>query len=209
VHTRSVLSDRPAIVYPGNPQGRHARETGPRGCYQVDVDASGRAHLEFIETDVVRWARLDMSINAHARMESLIEGLQDAARRIASRFAGPSVVRCVLSGSGPLHPDLQRDGVAEDLAYQLSSIVEVESVRVETCASIDRVRLLQTEPVVGDFLRLVDRAREDSAFREHLADSLTPLFRRRELTPPDPARLLEWIEKAGGLGVDLLLDVDR
>src|SRR5262249_32239829 len=34
VHTRSVLASEPAmIVYPGNTQGRHAREGGERGCF--------------------------------------------------------------------------------------------------------------------------------------------------------------------------------
>ncbi len=51
VHTRSVLAAEPAmIVYPGNTQGRNPRETGPRGCYQVDVDSYSRAHLEFVDT---------------------------------------------------------------------------------------------------------------------------------------------------------------
>src|SRR5215469_14446487 len=76
VHTRSVLATEPAmVVYPGNTQGRHAREGGPRGCYQVDVDTHGRAHLEFIETNVVRWAHLDVSIAGHSRLSSLIDTL--------------------------------------------------------------------------------------------------------------------------------------
>jgi len=41
--------------------------------------------------------------------------------------------------------------------------------------------------------------------REYLAERLAPLFRRREIGSPDAARIAEWIEKAGGLGVDLLL----
>src|SRR5687768_3130533 len=50
VHTRAVLAAEPAmVVYSGNPQGRNPRETGPRGCYQVDVDSHARAHLQFVE----------------------------------------------------------------------------------------------------------------------------------------------------------------
>ena len=41
VHTRSLLSRRdPVAAYPGNPQGRHANETRPRGVYLVDVGQS-------------------------------------------------------------------------------------------------------------------------------------------------------------------------
>src|SRR5262245_45437844 len=74
VHTRSVLATNPSvIVYPGNPQGRHARESGPRGCFQVDVDSHGRAHLQFIETNLVRWAHLEVSIASHSKLSSLID----------------------------------------------------------------------------------------------------------------------------------------
>src|SRR4029077_11363517 len=59
VHTRSVLATEPAmIVYPGNTQGRNARETGARGCLQVDVDMHGRTQLEFVETCVARWVHI-------------------------------------------------------------------------------------------------------------------------------------------------------
>src|SRR5262249_46097851 len=62
VHTASVLAVEPAIiVYPGNTQGRNPRESGPRGCYQIDVDSHGRAHLEFIDTSVARWVHLEFS----------------------------------------------------------------------------------------------------------------------------------------------------
>jgi len=47
------------VAYPGNPQGRNPRETGPRGCFQVDVDRNGRAHVQFVETNLVRWVHLD------------------------------------------------------------------------------------------------------------------------------------------------------
>ncbi len=204
VHTRAILSASPPIVYPGNPQGRHARETGPRGCFQVDVDARGGTRLKFVETDVVRWSRLELSIQDHSRMETLIDGLQDNARRIAAEFDGPTVLRCRLVGNGPLHADLQREGMNEELQYQLQDLVDVESLRISTGSEIDRTGL-KTEPIVSDFLSLVERAQKDPAFRDELAESLSPLFRKRELFTPDSARVVEWIEKAGALGVDLLL----
>ena len=59
VHTRQVLQgEDPAVVYPGNPQGRHPGETGPRGVYLVEVDDRGGIGLDFRPTDVVRWELL-------------------------------------------------------------------------------------------------------------------------------------------------------
>jgi exonuclease SbcD len=207
VHARSVLATEPAtIVYPGNPQGRHAREKGPRGCYQVDVDTHGRAHLEFIETNVVRWAHLEISIAGLSRVSALVGAMLEKGREVAAEFAGPTVVRCSITGSGPLHRELHKDGIEEDLREELHRVVPTESVRVCSGPPLDLETLARTETVVSDFLNLSKRALEDPAVRQRLAESLTPLFRRKELSLPDDARLKEWIERAGILGVDLLLD---
>jgi DNA repair exonuclease SbcCD nuclease subunit len=207
VHTRSVLSTEPAmVVYPGNPQGRHAREQGPRGCYQVDVDSYGRAHLEFIETNVVRWAHLDISICGLSRISGLVAAMLEKGKRVAADFDGSTVVRCSITGSGPLHRDLHKDGIEEELREELHRVVPAESVRICTGPPLDLETLARTETVVSDFLNLSKKAMEDPAVRQRLAESLAPLFKRKELSPPDDARLKEWIERAGILGVDLLLD---
>ena len=205
VHTRVILSSSPSIVYPGNPQGRHVRETGPRGCFQVDVDTDGRTSLKFVETSAVRWAKLDYSIADDTRMDQLIDGLRGRAEAVGAEFEGPTVVRCRLVGSGPMHSDLQRDGVLEEIRHALSATLEIESVQAVTGPEVDREGLMESEPIVADLMRLIERARRDPAYRDYLAESLNPLFRKRGLRAPETARLAEWIEKAGGLGVDLLL----
>ena len=52
VHAREVVSEVPRIVFPGNLQGRHANETGPKGCELVTVEA-GQIEAEFVALDVV------------------------------------------------------------------------------------------------------------------------------------------------------------
>src|SRR5215468_8836331 len=82
VHTTSVLAAEPAmIVYPGNTQGRNPRESGRRGCYQVDVDTHGRVHLEFIETSIARWAHIEFSIASLGTMDQLVDAISERARQ--------------------------------------------------------------------------------------------------------------------------------
>jgi DNA repair exonuclease SbcCD nuclease subunit len=207
VHTKSVLAQEPAmVVYPGNTQGRNPREVGPRGCYQVDVDTHGRAHLEFIDTSKARWAHLQLSISNLNSMDQLIDSMMEQARETAAGFEGPTVTRCTIRGNGPLHRDLQRDEMNEELAEVLSSAVVPESVRIATGAELDVESIVRSETMVSDFLQLTERALADPEMRQRLADCLTPLFRRREMPVPDEARLREWIERASAMGVDLLLD---
>lgn len=207
VHTRSVLAEEPATVaYPGNPQGRNPREPGPRGCLQVDVDRNGEAHLSFVETNLARWAHLEIPIQTHSRMDGLLDALMEEGRAAAASFDGPTVARCTLRGNGPLHADLQRDGMAEELSEQLRAVLPVESVRIATGPLLDFGALIRTESLVSDFLKLADRALEDPELRRKLTDSLEPLFRKRDTAMPDDIRLREWMERATALGVDLLME---
>ena len=207
VHTRSILAQEPAtVVYPGNPQGRNPREPGPRGCLQVDINRNGDAHLSFVETNLARWTHLEIPIQTHTRMDALVDALLEEGRTAAASFRGPTVARCTLRGSGPLHSDLQRDGMAEELSEQLRTVLPVESLRIATGPVLDFESLTRTETLVADFLKLADRALEDPELRKKLSDSLEPLFRRRDMTLPDDVKLREWMERATALGVDLLME---
>jgi DNA repair exonuclease SbcCD nuclease subunit len=207
VHTRAVLASEPAVVvYPGNTQGRNPRETGPRGCYQVDVDSYGRAHLEFVDTSVARWAHLDLSIAGLSSMDQLVDLMLEKARAESSAFEGPMVARCTIHGNGSLHRDLQREAMDEELAEVLASAVIPESVRLATGPELDLESLARTETMVSDFLNLTERALADSEMRQRLLDSLAPLFRRKDMPPFDEAKLQDWLQRASALGVDLLLD---
>jgi DNA repair exonuclease SbcCD nuclease subunit len=208
VHNRSVLASEPAmIVYSGNTQGRNPRESGPRGCFQVDVDTYGRAHLEFIATDVARWTHLQLSIENLNGMDVLVDSMVKKAKDEAAAFTGPTVARCTIRGNGPLHRDLQRDDMSDELAEVLRSVLIVESVRIATGPQLDVESLARTETMVSDFLKITERALEDPEMRQRLADSLSSLFRRKEMPGVDDARLREWIERASAMGVDLLLGV--
>jgi DNA repair exonuclease SbcCD nuclease subunit len=207
VHTRSVLASEPAtIVYPGNTQGRNPRETGPRGCYQVDVDAYGRAYLEFIDTSIARWVHCELSISTVGSMDQLVDLMLQKAQIEAAAFDGPTVVRCTIRGNGVIHGDLQRDAMHEELAEILGSVAVPESVRIATGPELDLEALARTETMVSDFLKLTERALSDEDMRQRLADSLGALFKRKDMPPLDDGKLREWIQQASAMGVDLLLD---
>ena len=55
VHGYEVLADDPPIVFAGNLQGRHARETGAKGVVRRGGRRAGR-HLLHRPLDVMRWA---------------------------------------------------------------------------------------------------------------------------------------------------------
>ena len=60
VHQREVLHQDPWVVYPGNIQGRHIREAGPKGCTLVTVDDGKVTAVDHHDLDVLRWARCEV-----------------------------------------------------------------------------------------------------------------------------------------------------
>jgi hypothetical protein len=172
----------------------------------VDVDGYGRAHLEFVDTSVARWTHIDLSIVNMGTVDQLVDSMLEKAREESAAFEGPTVARCTVRGNGPLHRELQRDGMNEELAEVLGTVLTAESVRIATGPELDLESLARTETMVSDFLKLTECAMEDPEMRQRLADSIAPLFRRKDMPAVDDARLREWIERASAMGVDLLLD---
>ncbi|MEA3274470.1 MAG: DNA repair exonuclease, partial [Pseudomonadota bacterium] len=76
VHQPQVLSRDRWVLFPGNLQGRHVRETGPRGCQLVTVsDSMEVVSAEHRHLDVVRWDRVLVDVSA-------IEDASEALARI-------------------------------------------------------------------------------------------------------------------------------
>ena len=72
VHDTKVLSEVPYVVYPGNTQGRHLRELGPRGCYLVEVNEEGTFDLEFVRTEAIRWEHISVSIDKVQTIDQIL-----------------------------------------------------------------------------------------------------------------------------------------
>ena len=113
VHTRECFpAGRGLAAYPGNPQGRHVRETGARGCLLVEMDPAGRRPptTRFLPTDVLRWHWLHISLDAHESVEAILE---DTLARAAAEagdvpFVHTHVFRVTLEGRSALHRELGR-----------------------------------------------------------------------------------------------------
>jgi exonuclease SbcD len=60
VHRREILHQDPWVVFPGNIQGRHVRETGPKGCTVVTVRDGRVLSVEHRDLNVLRWSVCDV-----------------------------------------------------------------------------------------------------------------------------------------------------
>jgi DNA repair protein SbcD/Mre11 len=223
IHTRSIVHERPYIVYPGNIQGRSIKETGPKGCYVADVNQDGLVTLHFHELDVVRWQVRELSIQGLKDEGEWIDAVERAIEGIREEYPQMmSVVRFRLTGRGVVHRLLAEKGAAADLLGELQrregiraqrkaygGLVWVEGFSLESGIEIDRERLREEDSFLGEMLRLSERNLDSEEELEQLIRSaLAPLMENRELrrllseTGMDEKRV--WLERAAELGVTLL-----
>lgn len=214
IHTRKVLRQRdPVIVYPGNPQGRHVKEPGPRGCYVVEVDASGQVEYEFVAVDVVRWDEQIIEIDGMREMDELLQGIDARVETLRGMNQGRGlIVRWRFCGRGALHHELARPGRLDDLLATLrdtwgegTSFVWSESIIDNTDPEIDRTAVLEEENLLGDFVRLANAEEIARECRQALEGVFGDPRIHRYLDPPTDEQLREWIRAAERLGIDRLL----
>ena len=223
VHTRSVLNDQaPTVAYPGNPQGRHPNETGPRGAYLVEIDDAGNARLDFRPMDTVRWERLGVDISGMEAEQHLRNALHLHIEGVLEEAEGRSVVvRVTLSGRGPLSGSLRRSNFIDDLVEGVneewasrSPFVWCERIEDETRSPFDRAARLAGSDFLAEVLKTADRAKEDPELLARLRNSLSDLYQhhrfRRRLSDSAPADddLAALIDEAEAMAVDLLAEED-
>ncbi|MEK4971343.1 DNA repair exonuclease [Niallia sp. FSL R7-0648] len=131
IHKREILESVPPIVYPGNIQGRHKKETEVKGCYYVEL-RDGDASLEFIPTSEVIWetVKIDASfVHTFDDLYKLCRKEMDAVGdRKYSYLISLEIEKLRLQDSflaSDLLEILQQDEVDED------SFVWVNSIKVQ------------------------------------------------------------------------------
>lgn len=107
VHRQEVVSEHPHVVFPGCIQGRHVRETGPKGCVLVSVDDGEITGLEPVALDVFRWSQAEVELadaqdlrEVHARVQEVLN------RELAAADGRPLALRLHLRGVTPLADEL-------------------------------------------------------------------------------------------------------
>src|SRR5258708_19443039 len=110
IHKRAVHCRDPYVIFPGNLQGRHAKESGSKGCFLVEVDDAGRTvSAEFTPLDVVRWHRVEVNLKGCNIEAELVEGIRGAlAQAYRDGDGRPGAVRVVLTGRTSLHQHIER-----------------------------------------------------------------------------------------------------
>jgi DNA repair exonuclease SbcCD nuclease subunit len=160
VHEREVLATDPWIVFPGNLQGRHARETGAKGASVVTVEDGRVTEVEHRALDVVRWERLSVDASGAGDLLDIVDRVRDSLQRCAEGCDGRLLAaRVTLEGAtranGALRGD-QAHFVAQLRAAVtdgLADSVWLEKVIVQTRSTFDLAQVREEAGAVGHLAR--------------------------------------------------------
>lgn len=210
VHRREELGRDPWIVFPGNIQGRHIRETGAKGCTLVTVEEGGEVRVEHRPLDVLRWVLLEIDCSGTETPEDVPDLVRSALEAELAEADGRSLaVRLRLHGVSPAHAELTADedrwmneirAVANDLGS-----VWMERILFDTRAHLPVREIAERRDAAGDLLRALMEVRDDPQTLSALADALAPLRARlpaelrqgeSALDLESPERLRELVEQA-------------
>jgi len=184
IHQSQILHDCPYIVFPGNLQGRHIREKGPKGAVIVTADEGEILKVEHEFTDVLRWEHLHVDVTTARSDSEVIELVRGAIEQAVETKADGRVLamRLTVLGKTAAHGMLLRkeDQFRADIrsltAGLGSDVAWLEKIKVETEPEISAEVLREREDALGELQLMLDAAAEDEALVTDLENELGGLL---------------------------------
>ncbi len=221
VHTRKIVNESPYVVYPGNTQGLNITETGPRGCYLVDVGAYGTVTLKFVETDAVRWLDMPVDINSFADQDMLLREIMRRRAALKELTGRPNIVRLILQGRGPIHKVAVSESGREFILQALNEreqfrhiFTYFSRIEDETGSLLDLSERRQIPDVMGDYLRAYGAAAEMPKGKKigllrRIAEEQPEMKKWSDvMAMTDEEMMLRAFQKAEMVGAELLAEED-
>ena len=221
VHARKVHSEDPLILFPGNIQGRHARETGPKGCTLVSVEDGRVASFEHKDLQVVRWKVIPVDASGQSAAMDVIDAAVAAVKSESGKGSGEGLAaRLLIQGACRAHRELvagSEKWMAEIRAAIAAATGErawVEKVRFMTAPEADLSILRSGSDPFSDLVRYINglSATEEigallSEDIRTLKEKLPPeLFQGEGATTPDsPETLSGLVEEVKGMLIQRIL----
>lgn len=182
VHKREEVSRDPWIVFPGNIQGRHIRETGPKGCTLVTVNNGEISDVMHHDLDVLRWSLCEVDVTASETVDDVYEQVREALQQALDSTEGRLLAaRLVLHGTCAAHSHLHAE--IEHWTQEFRAMatglggagIWLEKVLLKTQPSISVDNILARDDALGGLLRgIQDMELDDSALAE-LANEVSAL----------------------------------
>ncbi len=218
IHIPDVICKTPLILYPGNIQGRHINEDGPRGCYIIKIDSDRKISYEFKPVQNILWKQEVINIKDFTTAIELTDLLSDKCEEELTKLVNDEkgiVIRWKLTGSSSLYHELTMTDKIEETKeilverfFNQTPFIFPESIRLSIKPERKKEDYIGQENFIGDFLRLAGEVKNNDQMKNELLEMLNqPLSSRtikKYLEEVDEKELLDILEDSVNLGMDLL-----
>jgi hypothetical protein len=223
VHQLERLCEEPMILFPGNIQGRHIRESGPKGCMLVTVSDRGHAEADFHSLDVIRWENLRIDAKDCTSRHDVIERIYEQLESLPEQNSGlPVIARMEVFATAGVHSELAGDMAQWTNEIRAAAIdssggrVWIEKVRVRKSPEIlaNPADWETSKGPMGELLCFLQEIRTDPVQLKSLAEPLNDLWKKLQpllregtetLGPDNPEWLLNVLDEAQSLLIHRLM----
>jgi len=189
VHKREVIAEDPWIVFAGNIQGRHIKETGAKGATLVTVEDGHITTVEERELDVLRWAVCRVDLSECETREAVYEQVSAAMEKEQGKTDGKTLaLRLQLEGRCFLHAELHARssqwveefrGIAAGLGD-----IWLEKIKIRTRRKTRLGEIVGEDTPLAGLLRAIENLEFDGEALSTLAPELANL---KTKLPPELA----------------------
>ncbi len=200
VHEHKILNENPLVACPGNLQGRHIRETGPRGALLVTV-ANGKPAVERLFVDTVRWHRIEIDAGAAHSLQDVVRLARDRLETLLreSTDGRPLATRIIFTGRSRAHGELF--GLETQLRAEILAAANalgdndlwIEKVILDTSPELDAAAIEARSDAIADLQSILAEAGSAPEIRQRIIDDLM------ELVGKAPLELIDAVPELGAI----------
>ena len=210
IHKTQLLHVDPHIVYPGNIQGRHRKEQGSKGCYEVNLTANGSTEIEFIESTDVYWKSLQIDAVDNISLTNLFNSCSNMMDLLAAGNGQGVLLEITINNPESISNDLKQkiengeflemlqDGVqtSEEFVwpYKITMSAESEKIKDDLHGAAFLHVLEQTK----------NEFHESTAFEATIQELYSHVYGSRYLDQIDEDEKQELIDAAGVIALNQL-----
>jgi DNA repair protein SbcD/Mre11 len=205
IHKNKLICENPPILYPGNIQGRHHKEQGPKGCYIVSLTDKDY-QLEWINTADVEWNTLEIDAISCTTFQEVYLLCLERMNQVRSEQWKGNIVRFEINnlqnfegsesiGSGDLLEILQENEAEQE------NFVWVSAIQVKDELRYDKDNLKVEDGFFRELFQTIENY-------EQLNEAIDPLFlhqqARKHITNPSSEEQKQIIIEAERILLQLL-----
>jgi DNA repair exonuclease SbcCD nuclease subunit len=183
IHRFQVLREsNPAIVYSGNTQARHMRETGEKGCCLVTLNKNTDPLIQFISTDTIRYVHGEVDLSGTISLDEVIDAVSSKCEYFADQVKQKDMLlNLSLKGRTQVHSELHRGDAIKELQGEIRTYFQGRTpsiwvnIKLNTAGIYNIESLRESKDFVSDLIVLFENMEKEESFMG-LKQALKPVF---------------------------------